>query len=173
MPSLHLPSRPATSCHTTPSVQAISDTKRRAALAGPAAFRLERMLTLFHCLLAANDPAGASKSRAVPYAHLLHQLTTLTRLGFLQRVSPAEDLTALRYRCMISLEAAYNVAITINFTGCRPGSGASSGSSSGTAGGAAGGAASEAAVGGAGTVSMASRRDDGRLDLRKYLFDEA
>jgi len=95
----------------------------------------------------------------VPYAHLLHQVTTLTRLGFLQRASPPEDLITLRYRCMISLEAAYNVAATINFSGC--GDSSISGGGGGGGGGGAGG-----------TVSMAARRDDGRLDLRKYLFDE-
>ena len=103
--------------HTPPpGVQSIASIKKAALLQGPSVFTLQRQEGLYHCLLCGNDPAGPACSSRGTSAELLHQLSTVISLGFLERVSEASDLTAVKLRCAISLDSAIDIAKSLPFS---------------------------------------------------------
>jgi hypothetical protein len=80
-------------------------------LAGPRAFTLERLLSLFHALVHGLD--GPASSHGISYGDLFGQVTTLAQLHLLTRVSAAGEMDAVKFRCDLALESVMRVAATL------------------------------------------------------------
>jgi hypothetical protein len=102
-----------------PTLDAAVRAKERAALLGPRAAPYERVVSIFYALLAAADdratPRDADTAKfAVPHHDLLLQLGSMCALGLVERVSPATEGFAPRYRANIGLDAAAALAAALH-----------------------------------------------------------